>query len=66
MKSAGKEVTDGRRDLRGVRLQREVAGVDEADDRIRDVALKCLGARRQEEGIVLPHTARKGGLWVRK
>src|SRR2546428_12682192 len=55
-KSAGKEVADGRRDLRGVGLQREMAGVEEADDGVRDVALERLRARRQEERVVLaPH-----------
>src|SRR5947207_168980 len=50
--SAGKEVTDGGRDLRGVGLQREMPGVEEADDGVRDVALERLGTRRQEEGVV--------------
>ena len=50
------EVTDGRRDLRGVGLQREMPGLEEADDGVRDVALERLRARRQEERVVLaPH-----------
>ena len=53
---SGEEVADGRRDLRCVRLQSEMAGVEEAHHRVRDVALERLGARRQEERIVLaPH-----------
>ena len=36
-----------------MRLQREMAGVEETDVRIRNVALECLGAWRQEERIVL-------------
>ena len=53
MASAGKEVADGRRDLGGVGLQREMAGVEEADDGVGNVALERLRARRQEERIVL-------------
>jgi hypothetical protein len=40
-------------------------GVEEAHDRVRDVAPERLGACRQEERIASP-TARKGGWWVRK
>ena len=65
-RSQGEEVADRRRDLGGMGLQREMAGVEEADLRVRDVALERFGAGRQEERIVLPQTARKGGLWVRK
>jgi len=36
-----------------MRLQREVAGVKEADDRAGDVAPERLRTSRQEEGIVL-------------
>ncbi len=51
------EVADGRCDLRGVRLQRNMSNIEEADDRIRDVALERFGARWQEERIVLaPHS----------
>jgi hypothetical protein len=39
-----------------MRFQREVPGVEEADDCTRNVALECLRAGRQEERIVLaPH-----------
>lgn len=54
--SAGKEVADCRRDLRGVGLQREMSGIEEAYDGVRDVPFERLSARRQEERIVLaPH-----------
>src|SRR5262245_36471125 len=50
------EGADLRRDLRGVGLQREMAGVNEADDRVRDVTLERLGSSRQEERIIpAPH-----------
>ena len=50
------EIADGGRDLGGMGFQREMAGVEEAHDRLRHVALERLGARRQEERIVLaPH-----------
>src|SRR3984885_7543508 len=52
--SAGQEVANGRGDLRGMRLQREVPGVKEPHHRVRDVAPERLGAGRQEERIVLP------------
>src|SRR6266478_8314276 len=39
-----------------MRFEREVPGVEKADDRSRNVALECLRAGRQEERIVLaPH-----------
>src|SRR5262249_42628267 len=48
--------TDRGGDLRGVGLQREVAGVEESDQCVRNVALERLRTRRQEERIVLaPH-----------
>ena len=34
-------------------LEREMSGVEKAHDRARDVVLERLGARRQEERIVL-------------
>src|SRR4029077_18993684 len=49
----GKEVADRSGDLGGMRLQREMAGIEEADDRVRDIPFERLGARRQEERIVL-------------
>src|SRR6185436_19940268 len=50
------EVADCRRDLARMRLQREVARLEEADHCTWNVALERLGARRQEERIVLaPH-----------
>src|SRR5262245_65596331 len=47
------EVADGRRDFPRMRLQREVTRLEEADHRTWNVALERLGARRQEERIVL-------------
>ena len=47
------EIADDLRDFGAVRLQREVAGVEEANLCLRNVALKRLGARRKEEWIVL-------------
>src|SRR5262245_1148085 len=50
------EVADRRGDLRGVRFQREVPRIEEADDHTRNIALERLGARRQEERVVpAPH-----------
>ena len=37
-----------------MRFEREVSSVEEPDDSPWDVSLECLGARRQEEWIVLP------------
>src|SRR2546425_9210000 len=54
--SGREEVADRGRDLCGMRFQREVTRVEEADDCTRNNALERLGARRQEEGVVLaPH-----------
>src|SRR5262247_2732691 len=36
-----------------MRLEREVSGIEEADDRIRKIALESLRTERQEERIVL-------------
>ncbi len=51
--SAGKELADRRRDLFRMRFKREMAGVEQANDRTGIVAPERLGARRQEERIVL-------------
>src|SRR5262249_12537670 len=51
--STGEEVADRGRDVFGMRLEREMAGVEEADDRAANVALEGLGTGRQEERIVL-------------
>src|ERR1700749_655130 len=54
--SGFEEVADRCRDLLGVRFECEMAGVEEANDRIRNVAFESLRASRQEERIVLsPH-----------
>ncbi len=60
--SVANEVADGCRDLCRVGLKGEMAGVEEAHDRIRHVTLERLGAGRQEEGIVLaPRSMRYAG-----
>jgi hypothetical protein len=46
LRLTGKKVADGRRNLRGVCLQREMAGIEEAHDRVRDVTLERLGPWR--------------------
>jgi hypothetical protein len=43
--SGCEEVADGCRDLRGVRFQREVSGIEEPHDRIRNIVFERLGAR---------------------
>src|SRR5262249_9089615 len=47
------EVVDRRRDLFRMRFQREVARLEKVDHGTWDVALERLGARREEERIVL-------------
>src|SRR3569833_688174 len=50
------EIADGLRDLSAVRLQSEVARIEEVDACLREVARKRLGTRRKEEWIVpAPH-----------
>src|SRR6185503_17861869 len=46
------EFVDARADFMDVRFEREVAGVEELDLGLRQVALVGLGAGRDEEGIV--------------
>src|SRR5262245_36917286 len=46
------EMADAVRDLAGVGFEREVAGVQEADDRAGNIALERLGTRRKKERIV--------------
>src|SRR5580692_3968089 len=56
MISGSEKTTDGFGDLVRMRFQREVARVEEANLCVRNIALESLGARRQEERIVLsPH-----------
>src|SRR5262245_16948853 len=53
---ARQEIADRRGDLVAVRLERKVAGVEEAHVCVRDVAFERLRTGRQEERIVLaPH-----------
>ena len=54
------ELADDFRDFGAVRLQREVAGLEEVDLCLRNVALKRFSARREEERIVLaPHRQKR-------
>src|SRR5215510_8963294 len=54
------EVTDRRRDLSRMRFQREVACLEETDHCAWNVPLERLGARRQEERVVLaPHREKR-------
>jgi hypothetical protein len=46
------EVADGGGDLGRVRLEGEVAGVEEPDVGARDVALEGFGSGRKEEGVI--------------
>jgi hypothetical protein len=62
---AVEKIADRRGDLLHVRLEREMAGVVEADLGVRNVALKSLGAGRKK-GSLLPHTASSGGRFWRK
>ena len=48
------KVPDRRSDFGGVRLQREVTSVEEADLGTRDIALECFCSRGQEESLELP------------
>src|SRR5205823_13671066 len=48
------EVPDRRGDLAGMRLQREVPGIEEAHLRVRDIAPERLGPGGQEERVVPP------------
>ena len=52
--SKREKVADGRRDFARVCLQRKMPRIEEANHCIGIVALERLGARRQEEWIVLP------------
>ena len=49
-------------DLRGMRLQREMSGIEEAHSRVRDVGLGRLGPRRQEEWVVSAPCRQQGRL----
>ena len=59
----GQELAHRRADLAGVGLQREMAAIDEADVGRGHVALEGLGARRNEERVVLaPHRQHRRAL----
>src|SRR5450432_2607699 len=46
------EIADRRCDFTSMRFKREVTGIEEANDRARDVALERLGSRRQKKRII--------------
>src|SRR5258708_2584971 len=61
------EVADAFRDFAGMRFQGKVAGVEEANNRARNIALERASAPGgKKNGSFLPHTAKSGGLCVRK
>src|SRR4051794_40582140 len=51
--SIGQELPDRRGDRPGMRLQREVPGLEETDVCLRDVALESSRTGGQQEGVVL-------------
>jgi hypothetical protein len=56
------EVANLCRDLLRMGLEREVARFEEMDHGTGNIAPERLGTARQEKGIILSQTARKGGL----
>src|ERR1700730_11718504 len=56
------ELADSRRNLRGVGLQGEMSGVEEAHNRVRNVALERLSPLRQEKRVVLAPRCQEGRL----
>src|SRR5262245_66681838 len=63
---ARQEIADYRSDLVTVRLEGEVAGVEEAHVSVGNVALERLGALRQEKRIVLAPSGEKRRLVLAK
>src|SRR5262249_34917306 len=63
---ARQEIADCRSDLVTVCLEGEVAGVEEAHVSVWNVTLECLGARWQEERVVLAPSCQKRGLMLAK
>lgn len=54
------KLLDRRGDFVAVRLERKVAGINEAHVGVGDIAFECLGAGRQKERIVLaPHCQKR-------
>src|ERR1700690_3824858 len=53
LRCGDEEFADRRGDLGGMRFQREMAGVEEANHRTGNVPLEGLGTGRQKERIVL-------------
>src|SRR4029077_21202100 len=63
---ARQEIADCRSDLVTVRLEGEVAGVEEAHVSVWNVTLERLGARRQEKRVVLAPSCEKRRLVLAK
>src|SRR5215471_19957964 len=63
---ARQEIADCRSDLVTVRLEGEVAGVEEAHVSVWNVTLERLGARRQEKRVVLAPSCQKRRLVLAK
>jgi hypothetical protein len=55
------DIADTFGDLTGMRFQREMARVEEADDSPRNIALERLGTGGRKKGSFLPQAARNGG-----
>src|SRR5262245_63154515 len=65
-KSASEKLSDRRGDLVAVSFERKVAGVEEVHVCVRYVAFERLGARRQEERVVLAPSCQKRRLVLAK
>src|SRR5258705_3207444 len=63
---AQQEIADCRSDLVTVRLEGEVAGIEEAHVSVWNLTLERLGARRQEKRVVLAPSCQKRGLVLAK
>src|SRR5262249_29144812 len=63
---ARQEIADCRSDLVTVRLEGEVAGVEEANLSVWNVTLESLGARREEKWVVLAPSCQKRRLMLAK
>src|SRR6266567_205041 len=63
---ARQEIADCHSDLVTVRLEGEMAGVEEADVSVWNVTLERLGARRQEKRVVLAPSCQKRRLMLAK
>src|SRR5271156_845368 len=58
--ASSQEIADALGNFPAMGLQCEVAGIEEANDRVRNVALESFGPRRQEERIIsAPHRQKR-------